>query len=137
MHLLHIRGRNTLLEAHRQDALSGELSVDAWDGHISVALEDGLTALGILRFQLEVELAWQADLELLGQPTVLEVWEDGHCAIGCELNEPQVTGYLLLNPFVLDLDCDDLTGRSELRLVHLTEGRAGQWLLVEFRINIL
>ena len=74
--------------------------------HALVVFKYLSTAFGILSFELEVQLPWEARFEFICQPSILEVWEDEASDIAAELDHCQVTWHLLFDPLVLYFDCD-------------------------------
>jgi hypothetical protein len=87
MHLLNLRHRDTLFKGHGQHSLFCQISVNLGYIDALVLLKENLaTPISIIGLYDEVQLLGQPRLELMGQPTVLEVWENQSSDVSCELD---------------------------------------------------
>ena len=119
VHLFDSCDRKACLVGHYKDSLLRVLIVNFWNTNTLSIFEYLGTALGIVRFNDKVKLARQSSLELVCEPTVPEVGEDGFSSINTKLNHRQVPIDVFFDPAVLDLHCNSLSCALQGSLVDL------------------
>ena len=120
VHFSNICGWNAPFKRHCKDTLCCIISINFWYSNILIVLKYGGTLLCIISLQLEIKLLWKTSLEFFRQPAILEVWEYPHGAVGSELDKTEIAWHLLLNPHMLNFNCNNLSCRSQTSLVYLS-----------------